>query len=125
MQGLPPSSSKAWTARSSSPESKLRQIPRTSFPTHSYLRELSEVLFGLIIVRTITLAAGLTTGSDTLTGANDEDYKPPFPFTAKLNKLTIKLERPKLTKEDITRLENAEAEALDGKPLNRVQPGPH
>jgi hypothetical protein len=27
-------------------------------------------------------------GSDTLTGVNDEDYKPPFPLTAKLNKLT-------------------------------------
>jgi hypothetical protein len=25
-------------------------------------------------------------GSDTLTGVNDEDYKPPFPLTAKLNK---------------------------------------
>ena len=31
-------------------------------------------------------------GSDTLTGVNDEDYKPPFPLTAKLNKLTIKVD---------------------------------
>src|SRR5438132_251485 len=38
--------------------------------------------------------------------------------------LTIKVDRPKLTKEHITRLENAEATALDGKPLNRVQEGP-
>jgi hypothetical protein len=110
--------------RSSSPESKLRQIPATSFPAHSCCGSFSEVLFGLIIVLTITLAAGLTTGSDTLTGVNDEDYKPTFPLTAKLNKLTIKVDRPKLTKEDITRLENAEATALDGKPLNRVQEGP-
>ena len=102
----------------------MRQIPGTSFQKHSYCGSFSEAVFGLIIMLTITLAAGLTTGSDTLTGANDEDYKPPFPFTAKLNKLTIKLERPKLTKEDITRLENAEATALDGKPLNRVQEGP-
>jgi arylsulfatase len=64
-------------------------------------------------------------GSDTLTGVNDEDYKPPFPLTAKLNKLTIKVDRPKLTEDDIKKLENAEATALDGKPLNRVQPGPH
>ena len=37
-------------------------------------------------------------GSDTLTGVNDEDYKPPFTLTAKLNKLTIKVDRPKLTR---------------------------
>jgi arylsulfatase A-like enzyme len=63
-------------------------------------------------------------GSDTLTGVNDEDYKPPFPLTAKLNKLTIKVDRPKLSPEDIQKLENAEAEALDGKPLRNVQAGP-
>jgi arylsulfatase A-like enzyme len=63
-------------------------------------------------------------GSDTLTGVNDADYQPPFPLTAKLNKLTIKVDRPKLTEEDIKKLENAEAEALDGKPLHRVQSGP-
>ena len=63
-------------------------------------------------------------GSDTLTGVNDEDYKPPFTLTAKLNKLTIKVDRPQLSPEDIKKLENAEAEALDGKPLRHVQPGP-
>jgi Sulfatase len=63
-------------------------------------------------------------GSDTLTGVNDEDYKPPFPLTAKLNKLTIKVDRPQLSPEDIKKLENAEAEALDGKPLRNVQAGP-
>jgi arylsulfatase len=35
------------------------------------------------------------------------------------------VDRPKFTQDDIKKLENAEAEALDGKPLNRVQPGPH
>ena len=63
-------------------------------------------------------------GSDTLTGVNDEDYKPPFPLTAKLNKLTIKVDRPTLSPEDIKKLENAEAEALDGTPLKHVQAGP-
>ncbi|HMP59724.1 MAG TPA: hypothetical protein PKD86_10245, partial [Gemmatales bacterium] len=47
-------------------------------------------------------------GSDTLTGVNDADYKPPFPLTAKLNKLTIKVDRPKLTQEDIQKLEEAQ-----------------
>ncbi len=64
-------------------------------------------------------------GSDTLTGVNDADYKPPFPLTAKLNKLTIKVDRPTLSPADIQKLEGAQAEALDGKPLKHVQPGPH
>ena len=62
-------------------------------------------------------------GSDTLTGVNDADYKPPFALTAKLNKLTIKVDRPTLSPEDIKKLEGAQAEAMDGKPLTRVQPG--
>jgi len=44
-------------------------------------------------------------GSDTLTGVNDEDYQPPFTLTAKLNKLTLKVERPKLSPSDIKKLE--------------------
>ena len=63
-------------------------------------------------------------GSDTLTGVNDADYKPPFPLTAKLNKLTLKVDRPQLSPEDIKNLEKAEAEALDGSPLRHVQAGP-
>ncbi|HTR04966.1 MAG TPA: arylsulfatase [Thermoanaerobaculia bacterium] len=46
-------------------------------------------------------------GSDTETGVNDADYQPPFPLTAKLNKLTIKMDRPQLSPEDIRRLEAA------------------
>ena len=39
-------------------------------------------------------------GSDTLTGVNDVDYKPPFTLTSKLNKLTIKVEQPQLRPAD-------------------------
>ena len=46
-------------------------------------------------------------GSDTLTGVNDADYKPPFAFTGKLNKLTIRVDRPQLSPEDIRKLEAA------------------
>jgi hypothetical protein len=49
-------------------------------------------------------------GSDTLTGVNDADYTPPFALTAKLNKLTIKVDRPQLSPEDIRRLEAAMTE---------------
>ena len=37
-------------------------------------------------------------GSDTLTGVNDADYTPPFALTAKLNKLTLKVDRPELSR---------------------------
>ena len=46
-------------------------------------------------------------GSDTLTGVNDADYKPPFALTAKLNKLTLKVDRPQLSAADIQKLESA------------------
>jgi len=54
-------------------------------------------------------------GSDTLTGVNDADYQPPFALTAKLNKLTLKVDRPTLTEEDIKKLQDAEAIAVDGR----------
>jgi hypothetical protein len=44
-------------------------------------------------------------GSDTLTGVNDADYLPPFPLTAKLNKLMIKVDRPQLSPADIKKLQ--------------------
>ena len=54
-------------------------------------------------------------GSDTLTGVNDADYRPPFPLTAKFNKLTIKVDRPKLSPEDIKKLEEGMKQAADAK----------
>ncbi|WP_216901111.1 arylsulfatase [Synechococcus sp. CCY 9618] len=46
-------------------------------------------------------------GSDTLTGVNDADYKPPYTFTGTLDKLTLKLDRPRLSPEEIRSLEAA------------------
>jgi arylsulfatase len=54
-------------------------------------------------------------GSDTLTGVNDADYKPPFALTAKLNKLTLKVDRPKLSPEDIKKLEEGMKKAAAGR----------
>ena len=48
-------------------------------------------------------------GSDTGTPVDDRDYQVPFRFTGKLNKLTIKIDRPKLTPADIKKLEAAKA----------------
>jgi len=63
-------------------------------------------------------------GSDTLTGINDADYQPPFPLTAKLDKLTIKVDRPTLTEEDVKKLEASQATAVDGSPIHHMQSGP-
>ena len=49
----------------------------------------------------------LDVGSDTLTGVNDADYQPPFKFTGKINKITLTIDRPKLSPEDIKKLEAA------------------
>jgi arylsulfatase A-like enzyme len=46
-------------------------------------------------------------GSDTGTPVDDQDYKCPFTLTAKLNRLTVKIDRPQLSPEDIKKLESA------------------
>jgi arylsulfatase len=43
-------------------------------------------------------------GSDTGTPVDDKDYRVPFKLTAKLNKLTLKLNRPQLTEKDVQEL---------------------
>jgi arylsulfatase A-like enzyme len=50
----------------------------------------------------------LDIGSDTLTGVNDTDYQPPFTFTGKLNKVTLTIDRPKLSPEDEKKLRQAQ-----------------
>ncbi len=47
-------------------------------------------------------------GSDTLTGVNDADYQPPFEFSGTLHKLTIKVDRPQLSPEDVKELQAAQ-----------------
>jgi arylsulfatase len=52
-------------------------------------------------------------GSDTGTPVDDQDYQVPFKFTGKIDKLTIALDRPKLTPEDEKKLMEAERAAQD------------
>jgi arylsulfatase len=49
----------------------------------------------------------LDIGSDTGTPVNDADYQVPFKFTGKINKITLTIDRPKLSPEDIKKLEEA------------------
>ena len=46
-------------------------------------------------------------GADTGTPVDDKDYQVPFKFTGKLDKLTLTINRPKLSPEDIKKLEMA------------------
>jgi arylsulfatase len=56
----------------------------------------------------------LDVGSDTLTGVNDADYQVPFKFTGKLNKITLTIDRPQLSPEDIKKLQAAQQEKKAG-----------
>jgi arylsulfatase A-like enzyme len=47
-------------------------------------------------------------GADTGTPVEDKDYQVPFKFTGKFNKLTVKINRPKLTPADLKKLEAAQ-----------------
>ncbi|MBS1957535.1 MAG: arylsulfatase [Cyanobacteria bacterium SZAS-4] len=50
-------------------------------------------------------------GSDTGTTVCDEDYQVPFTFTGKLEKLTLKLDRPQLSPADIQKLQAANSQS--------------
>jgi arylsulfatase A-like enzyme len=54
-------------------------------------------------------------GADTGTPIDDRDYQVPFKFTGKLNKLTIAIDRPKLTEDDEKKLSEASQRASDGR----------
>jgi hypothetical protein len=44
---------------------------------------------------------------------DDRDYQVPFNFTGKINKVTIALDPPKLTPEDVAKLRAAQRAAQD------------
>ena len=56
----------------------------------------------------------LDIGSDTGSPVDDADYQTPFTFTGKLDKITLMIDRPKLTPEDVKRLEGTARAAGDG-----------
>jgi arylsulfatase len=50
----------------------------------------------------------LDVGSDTGTPADDKDYRVPFAFSGKIHKITLTIDRPKLSPEDEKRLMQAQ-----------------
>jgi arylsulfatase len=54
-------------------------------------------------------------GADTGTPVDDQDYQVPFTFTGKIDKLTLTINRPKLSPEDKQKLSEGERGAADAK----------
>jgi len=52
-------------------------------------------------------------GADTGTPVDDQDYQVPFTFTGTITKLTLRIERPTLSPEDIRKLGEAHRQAAD------------
>ena len=50
----------------------------------------------------------LDVGSDTGSPVDDKDYQVPFKFTGKINKITLTIDRPKLTPADEKKLMEAQ-----------------
>src|SRR5215471_13483268 len=61
----------------------------------------------------MTIDESFDVGVDTRTGVDDKDYQPPFRFTGKLDKLTIKLEPRQLTDADQQKAAEMIAKAHD------------
>jgi arylsulfatase A-like enzyme len=59
----------------------------------------------------MTIDESFDVGVDTRTGVDDNDYQPPFRFTGKLDKLTIKLVPPRMTAEEQKVLQQKTQEA--------------
>ena len=76
-----------------------------------YLKVDGEVVATKNIEKTIPMlmqwCESFDVGADTGSPVADEDYRTPFRFTGKLDKLTLTIDRPKLSPEDIEKLEAA------------------
>ncbi|MBU6445626.1 MAG: arylsulfatase [Alphaproteobacteria bacterium] len=64
---------------------------------------------------TVSWEESFDVGADTGTPVDDQDYQVPFRFTGKLDKLTITIDRPKLSPADIAKLKAAQG---DGNPMS-------
>ncbi len=63
---------------------------------------------------TVQWDESLDVGSDTGTPVDDNDYSTPFTFTGKLNRIALNIDRPKLSPEDVKRLQATARAVGDG-----------
>lgn len=66
----------------------------------------------------------LDIGSDTGSPVDDNDYSTPFAFTGKLEKITLTIDRPKLSPEDVKRLKDTARAAGDGPSVGADEASP-
>src|SRR6185312_8635933 len=78
-------------------------------------REVSSQMMERTIPLILPIDETFDIGSDTGTPVDDQNYQVPFPFTGKIDKLTITLEPPHLTPEDEKRLSDAYRAGQDAK----------
>jgi len=71
-------------------------------------KEVASKMIPHTVPALMTIDESFDVGVDTRTGVEDKDYKPPFRFTGKLDKLTIKLGPSQMMAED----QKAKAEAI-------------
>lgn len=61
-------------------------------------------------------------GSDTGTPVDDNDYAIPFAFTGKIDRITLDINRPQLSPDDVARLKSTKRAAGDGPSIEADQP---
>ena len=78
------------------------------------LKSLVSLVMALAIAMTLVTMPAVAEGErtvefwHTLTGVNDADYQTPFPFNGKIDKITLTVDRPKLSPEDEKKLAAAQ-----------------
>ncbi len=76
-------------------------------------REVASQKIPHTIAIIITMDESFDVGVDTRTGVNDKDYRIPFRFNGKLNKLTFKVGPMQLTSDEQRTIQHARANARD------------
>ncbi|MEP9348616.1 arylsulfatase [Xanthobacter sp. KR7-225] len=77
-------------------------------------KEVAKITMPHTIPLILAWDENLDVGADTGTPVDDADYQVPFAFTGKIGKITLAIDRPKLTADDIAKLRDAAAKAKDG-----------
>jgi arylsulfatase len=76
-----------------------------------YLKVDGEIVATKKIEKTIPMlmqwCESFDVGADTGSSVADQDYQPPFQFNGKIDKLTLTIDRPELSPEDIKKLKMA------------------
>ena len=90
----------------------IEQLEVNSVKSYGEQRDLNDALSGLHVVYQ-EFDDTFNVGSGGSSPMNDADYKVPFKSTGTINKVTIAVDPPKLTPDDVKKLEAASRSASD------------